>query len=279
MTTTDVQQSSEPGVSRLQIRPDAALSILVHAVSKTGKSTLSSTAPTPTLVLDAEGSWRFITEIGYRSGVPLRVRTWNPMAEAMPVHDETWDVCRVPVQDWPTIVRVRDYLRQPHPFVSFVMDSVSEVQRKCKKNISPGAFQQQDWGRLLDDMGDVLREFRDMTDNPNNQLRVAVFIAESRENPKTGRWEPYVQGQIGVQMPYMFDIVGFHTVVPVADEHGATTQTIRRLLIGPPRDDVVVGERVQGRLGFHVDDPNITDMINQVFPYTPVTTDTDKQGA
>ena len=123
-------------------------------------------------------------------------------------------------------------------------------------------------------MGDVLREFRDMTDSSHNHLRVAVFIAESRLN--NARWEPYVQGQIGIQMPYMFDIVGFHTVVPVADEHGATTQTIRRLLIGPPRDDVVVGERVQGRLGFHVDNPNITDMINQVFPYTPVTTDTDK---
>jgi hypothetical protein len=246
-------------------------------VSKTGKSTLSSTAPTPSLVLDAEGSWRFITEIGYQSGIPLRVRTWNPMTESVPRYDGTWDVCRVSVQDWPTVIRVRDILRQPHDFVSFTMDSVSEVQRRCKKNISSGAFQQQDWGRLLDDMGDVLREFRDMTDNPYNNLRVAVFIAESRLN--NSRWEPYVQGQIGTQMPYMFDIVGFHTVVPVTDEHGATTQTIRRLLIGPPRDDVVVGERVQGRLGFHVDSPNITDMINRVFPLPPVETDTDMQGA
>lgn len=268
-----------PGVPRLQIRPDAALSILVHAVSKTGKSTLSSTAPIPALVLDAEGSWRFIRERGYQTGVPLRIRTWNPLTESTPRYDGTWDVCRVSVQDWPTIVRVRDCLRQPHDFVSFTMDSVSEVQRKCKQNISSGQLQQQDWGRLLDEMGNILREFRDMTDNPNNPLRVAVFIAESKQNAVNARWEPYVQGQIGTQIPYMFDIVGFHTVVPVADEHGGTTDTIRRLLIGPPRDDVVVGERVQGLLGYHVDNPNITDMINQVFPLPQGDGDNDKQGA
>jgi len=252
----------------LQIRDDAALSLLVHGLSKVGKSTFTSTAPVPLLVLDAEGSWRFITERGFQSGLPLRTVRWDPM-EPPPVHDETWDVCRVSVQDWPTMLRVYDWLRNsPHSFVSVVVDSVSELQRRCQRNIkSDGQLQMQDWGALLNQMGDILRGLRDLTENSHNSLRVAVFVAETRET--TGRYAPYVQGQIGTQLPYMFDVVGYLIVTPVADEHGGTTQYVRRLLVGPPRDDVVVGERVQGRLGFTVDNLNIVDMINMVFPFTP----------
>jgi hypothetical protein len=125
----------------------------------------------------------------------------------------------------------------------------------------------QDWGALLAQMGDILRGLRDLTESPHNPLRVAIFVAETREN--NGKYAPHVQGQIGTEIPYMFDIVGFLTVIPVADEHGGTTQHVRRMLIGPPREDVVVGERVQGRLGYTVDDLNIVNMINRVFPSPP----------
>ena len=42
-----------------------SLSVLIHAAAKVGKSTLSSTAPPPILVLDVEGSWKFIREAGF----------------------------------------------------------------------------------------------------------------------------------------------------------------------------------------------------------------------
>lgn len=254
----------------MQIRDDAALSMLIHAMSKTGKSTFSSTAPVPLLVLDAEGSWRFITERGYQSGIPLRSRTWDPLTDVQPPRwDGTWDVCRVKVHDWPTLVQVHSSLRMyEHDFISLVMDSLSEVQRKCKKNIATGGqLQQQDWGKLLDSMGDMVRDFRDMTENPRNAIRVAVFIAETRET--NGCYGPYVQGQLATQIPYMFDIAGYLFVQPTADEHLGTTQDMRRLLIGPPQEKFVVGERVQGRLGYVVDNPSIIDMVNRVFPYTP----------
>lgn len=268
--TTRSHHTPEPG----RIRDDAALSVLVHGLSKTGKSTFTSTAPVPALVLDAEGSWRFITERGFQSGLPLRTTLWDPL-EPPPRYDGTWDVCRVAVQDWPTMLRVYDWLRNsPHDFVAVTVDSISELQRRCQKNISStGEMQIKDWGALLNQMGDILRGLRDLTDNPRNPLRVAVFVAETREN--AGRYTPYVQGQIGTQLPYMFDIVGYLMVVPVTDEHGGTTQYQRRLLVGPPREDVVVGERVQGRLGYTVDDLNITHMINTVFPLPPETDTTD----
>lgn len=271
--TTYTNEDTPPTANHqtTQIRDDAALSMLVHGLSKTGKSTFSSTAPVPALVLDAEGSWRFITERGFQSGLPLRTTTWDPL-EPPPRHDGTWDVCRVFVQDWPTMLRVYDWLRNsPHDFVSVTVDSISELQRRCQRNIkSDGQLQMQDWGALLNQMGDILRGLRDLTENPRNPIRVAVFLAETREN--AGRYSPYVQGQIGTQLPYMFDIVGYLMVIPVTDEHGGTTQYQRRLLVGPPRDDVVVGERVQGRLGYTVDDLNIVNMINRVFPL-PVPTE------
>jgi hypothetical protein len=173
---------------------------------------------------------------------------------------------------------VYDWLRtSPHDFVALTLDSISEVQRRCKRNIkSDGQLQMQDWGALLTQMGDILRGLRDLTENPHNSLRVAVFVAETRENG--GKYAPHVQGQIGTELPYMFDLVGYLTVIPVMDEHGGTTQYVRRLLIGPPREDVVVGERVQGRLGYTVDDLNIVNMINRVFPL-PETTDPHTHGA
>jgi hypothetical protein len=252
-----------------QIRADASLSMLVHGMSKTGKSTFTSTAPVPALVLDAEGSWKFITERGFNSGIPLRTRLWDPMSGPPPRYDGTWDVCRAVVQDWPTMSRVYDWLRtEPHDFLALTLDSISEIQRRCKKNIrSDGQLQQQDWGALLDQMGELLRNFRDLTDNPRNNLRVAVFVAETRKHE--GTFGPYVQGQITAQLPYMFDLIGYHFVQVIPDEHGASTQSMRRLLVGPPQTEFVVGERVQGRLGMVVDHPNITDMINRVFPYTP----------
>lgn len=244
-------------------------------MSKTGKSTFTSTAPLPALVLDAEGSWKFITERGFNSGVPLRQRLWDPMTGPPPRYDGTWDVCRAVVQNWPTMSQVYQWLlTTPHDFLSFALDSISEVQRKCKKNIrSDGALQQQDWGMLLDQMGELLTGFRDLTDNPHNNLRVAVFVAETRKHE--GTWSPVVQGAIRDRLPYMFDIAGYHFAQVIPDEHGSSTQSVRRLLIGPPQAEYVVGERVQGRLGMVVDHPNITDMINRVYPFTPEKTSSD----
>jgi hypothetical protein len=257
----------QPRGEVLQIRKDASLSFLVHALSKIGKSTLSSTVPLPALVLDAEGGWRFIDEAGFQSGRPLRKIFWDPLNGPPPRHDGTWDVCIVIVQDWATLKRTYDWLlASPHDFISLVLDSISEIQRRCKKNIrSDGQMQMQDWGALLAQMDDLIRGFRDFTFSPHNNIRVAVFIAETRQD--NGRYKPYVQGQISVLLPYLFDIVGYLFAVKLEDENGQLTRDTRRLLIGP-HPEYEAGERVQGKLGSVIDDPDITKMINTVFPYT-----------
>lgn len=240
-----------------------SLSILVHAGAKVGKSTLSSTAPPPILVLDAEGSWKFIKTAGFKSSVPLRKIEWDPRV-APPRHDGTWDVCHVSVNKWTDLTMVYQWLTQAdHDFVSLVLDSISEAQRKLKENIS-GTDQMkiQDWGTLLTHMDKLIRNFRDLTSMPNTTLRCVVFISETRlENNK---WRPYMQGQISVSLPYWVDICSYLYPDNETDENGQNTQRVQKLLIAP-RDGFETGERVQGRLPDIITNPNITEMLTAVY--------------
>lgn len=241
------------------------LSILVHSASKEGKSTLSSTAPLPLLVLDAEGSWKFIDTVGYRSSTPLRKVNWNPLREAVPRYDGTWDVVRVHVDSWQTMQEVYRHLTQrEHDFQSIVLDSITEVQRRCKANIRTGSAQmdQQRWGQLLDQMDGLIRGFRDLALLPNT-IRCVVFISETVM--KDGAWRPFMQGQIRDTMPYWVDILGY--LYTALEASGDQTVKTKKLLIGAGVNPAyVVGERVQGRLPDIVDDPNISAMLAAVYP-------------
>lgn len=233
------------------------LSILVHAGSKTGKTTFAATSPPPILALDAEGGWKFL---------PIRKVDWDPRKYAPPVYDGTWDACVVTVRDWQTVQAVDQWLQiGQHPFRSLVVDSISEIQRRCKANlVGTSAMQIQDWGHLLNVMDATIRGFRDMTMHPTNPIQVVVFVAETRED-SGGRWKPYMQGQISIALPYWLDIVGYLYVQEVMDENGQPNGKLRRLLISP-HPQFEAGERVQGRLPETVDNPNVSEMLLSVFP-------------
>lgn len=233
------------------------LSILLHADSKVGKTTLGSTAPTPILALDAEGGWKFI---------PLRKVHWDPMTQPPPADDGTWDVCVVTIRDWATVQRVDQWLQTgQHQFRSMVVDSISEIQRRLKSNlVGTAQMQMQDWGQLLSLMDATIRGFRDLTLHPTNPLQVVVFIAETRE--KNGKWRPYMQGQIEVALPYWMDVIGYLFVQETHDENGQPTGQMRRLLVSP-HPQFEAGERVQGRLDKIEDEPNITKMLHKVYPH------------
>ncbi len=246
------------------IEKDQVLSMLIHADSKEGKSTLTSTAPTPHLVLDAEGSWKFIDERGFKSGLPLRKKNWNPLNEPMPRFDDTWDVIRVHVDSWLTLQQTYVHLTQSeHDFVSLTLDSVTEAQRRCKANIrGNGPMQIQQWGQLLDQMDGLIRGFRDLMFLPNT-LRVVTFIAETVM--KEGKWRPFMQGQIRDTMPYWVDICGY--LFTELQPDGEQTRKVKKLLVGAGVNPAyIAGERVQGRLPDIIDNPNIQSMMDAVYP-------------
>lgn len=235
------------------------LSILVHAGSKVGKTTLAATSPVPILALDAEGGWKFI---------PLRKVGWDPSQGPPPTWDGTWDVCVVIVRDWNTVMYAFQWLLMgQHQFSSLVVDSISEIQRRCKQNlVGSEAMKMQDWGQLLTQMDMVIRGLRDLTLHPVNPLRIVVFVAETRQD-NNGKWKPYMQGQIDISLPYWMDIVGYLFVQEVPDANGQYSgQAIRRLLI-TPTPQYEAGERVQGRLGHVVDEPNVYRMLTTVYPH------------
>lgn len=236
------------------------LSILVHANSKVGKTTLASTAPKPMLILDAEGGSKFL---------PGRKIQWDPMVSGPPAYDGTWDICVVVVRDFDTMRRCYDWLQHGgHNFKSLSIDSISEVQRRCKANlVGTEQMKMQEWGQLLTIMDSIIRGFRDLTLHPTCPIQVVIFIAETRENSK-GKWIPYMQGQITIALPYWMDIVGYLFVQEVPTEDPLNpVRSIRRLLISP-HPEYEAGERVQGRLGSVVDEPNITNMLATVYPQT-----------
>lgn len=251
---------------------EEVLSVLIHGASKAGKSTLTSTAPTPLLVIDAEGSWKFIRTAGFRSGILLRKITWDPLLPP-PRHDGTWDVCYVSVASWDNMQRVMQWLiTTPHDFVSIVLDSITELQRRLKTKIasSDGIISGYDgWGALLVKMDQLIRGFRDLTIEPG-PVRCVVFIAETRE--QNGKWRPYMQGQISVSLPYWVDICGYLYQTRVADTNGNLTVPQVNLFIGA-HQLFETGERVQGALPDMITDPNITRMLETVYPHSSTPTD------
>jgi hypothetical protein len=221
------------------------LSWLIHGMSKKGKSTLSATAPKPVLVLDAEGSWRFI---------PGNIVYWDPLNETPPVYDGMWDICIVHVREWATVHLVYQYLLQwPNLFttsgpVSVVIDSITEVQRRCKANLKgTEAMKIADWGILLSAMDSTIRGFRDLCLIPQLTVRCIVFVSETRES-NTGRLVPYMQGQIATSLPYWVDICGYMYPDYDVDANGQQTRECRRIWISP-HQQYEAGERVQGKLG------------------------------
>lgn len=245
------------------------LSALVHAPSKTGKSTLGSTAPLPLCVLDVEGSWRFIRTQGFQGTVPIIKKEWDPVQGPPPLWtpESDWNTVIVNVQKWQDLTTAYQWLATaPHAFRSLIFDSVTESQRKLKTNLR-GLEQMriQDWGDLLVQMDKLIRDFRDLVHIPRSTLEFVMFVAETEL--KDGKWRPAMQGQIGRAMPYWVDIVGYLYADQVPDANGQNTRRVQKLLIGQ-HPQFEAGERVQGLLGDVVENPNVMTMMATIFGTT-----------
>jgi len=236
-----------------------SLTMMVYGESKVGKSTFAVTAPYPRLMLDVEGGHRFL---------PINVKYWDPLREEPPVADGTWDTCVVVVHDYDTVLKAYQWLQLgKHQFKSLIIDSISELQVKCMDNIAgTNAMQMQQWGELLRHMGALLRDLRDLTMHPTAPLEAIVLTAMAKTD-REGRFHPYLQGQLAIQAPYFYDILGAITVesVPNPDPMQAPYK-VRRMYV-ERTDKYEAGERVQGRLGSIVEqgDLGVERMLDLVF--------------
>lgn len=229
-------------------------------------------------VLDAEGGWRFIKQAGFKTGVPLRKIAWNPTHGPPPAYDGTWDVAVVSVSKWETLTQAYSWLVQtPHDFRSLTFDSVTEAQRRLKKNlVGTEQMKIQNWGTLLVLMDDLIRGMRDLVLVPDTKLRVVTFIAETKM--RNDKWRPQMQGQIADALPYFMDIVGYlyrepvQVLNPDGQPSGVTNKVMKMLISQDLFPNIEAGERVQGVLGDIIENPNISKMLTDIFGENTLTT-------
>jgi hypothetical protein len=223
---------------------------MVYGESKVGKSTFAVTAPYPRLMLDVEGGHRFL---------PIVVKYWDPLREEPPVADGTWDTVVVTVRDYDTVLKAYQWLQTGrHQFKSLIIDSISELQVKCMDQIAGSeAMKMQQWGELLRHMGGLLRDLRDLTMHPTTPLEAVVLTAMARTSQE-GVYKPYLQGQLAIQAPYFYDILGAVAVeeVPNPDPMQAPYR-VRRMYV-ERTNKYEAGERVQGRLGAIVEQQKLS---------------------
>jgi hypothetical protein len=236
-----------------------SLTMMVYGESKVGKSTFAVTAPYPRLMLDVEGGHRFL---------PINVKYLDPMSEEPPKADGTWDTCVVLVHDYDTVLKAYQWLQAgQHQFKSLIIDSISELQVKLFDKIAgTDALKMQQWGEILRHMGSLLRDLRDLTMHPIAPLEAIILTAMASPD-RDGRFHPYLQGQLRVQAPYFYDILGAIAVESFPNpDPMKPPYKVRRMYV-ERTDKYEAGERVQGRLGPIVEQENlgVERMLDLVF--------------
>lgn len=226
------------------------VSVLVSGISKVGKSTLATTGPKPVLILDAEGSSRFL---------PGKKVIWEPNGPP-PTYDGTWDICIAHIRKLTDITNIYSWLSSGrHSFKTIAIDSISECQQRAVDDIAgDNVFRIQDWGTLLRKTSLLIRSFRDLLVHPTNPVNIVMFIAMAKQDKQSGIWSPYLQGQSENLITFYCDIVGHLNVVQ--DDSGTSR---RALLVSPHPQYNGVGDRT-GSLPSVIYDPNLENMLEVI---------------
>lgn len=235
---------------------DRALSVLIHASAKQGKSSLSVTAPAPRVYCDVESAARFLEAEGRIKPVKWDPSNKNPP----PVYDGTWDTAVVATRDFETVEAVYKVLNSgDHPFNSLIIDSISELQFRYVDNLT-GRQQptMQQWGGTYRDVGGFVRDIRDLTMHPIKPLEAVVVVAMTRQID--GKYVPWAQGQLQTVLPFLLDATTYLYV----DNDPNTGQPVRMLLT-QPTGQFEAGNRIGNKWPIVIAEPNITKMIDDVF--------------
>jgi hypothetical protein len=191
------------------------LTALFHGPSGIGKSWLGQTTPTPRLVIDAEGRGRY----PFQSQGDRKV-FWNPSTDPGPPEMDEFDTCLVDLTDYNQLSSIYTWLRSgQHPFRSVTLDSLMEIQRRCRDMVNPGieALSWDNYGELLRRIEALVRQYRDLTLVPQCHIDAVIAIVGSEKNEQTGEQQLMLEGRMRRTAPYYFDVVGFLHNQPQAD--------------------------------------------------------------
>lgn len=171
--------------------------LLLYGDPKMGKTSLAETAVGPRLILDAEGGTDWLASDTVE---------WDLRSQLPELGDNTSVV--VHVRSWEDVEDANRYLQQSsHPFRSLVLDSLTELQKICKRQITDQGMRIQDWGVLYDRMDPVLREMRDLTKHAVRPLWTVVFTALATS--KDDKVVPDIQGSMARSLAGQIDTIGY----------------------------------------------------------------------
>jgi len=168
------------------------------------------------------------------------------------------------VTSWSEIDNVmRVLVSGNHPFESVVVDSLTEIQKQLKDRLSQGPdalFDQQAWGKLLNNMEYLIRTLRDLT-RPSAKRQIHVVVVTGTDDEMIPR-KPMFQGGLRKSYAGYFDMVGFMSTTKNADG-----EIIRQMQIQP--DDIAVAKcRLHSVSVAHpmgvISQPNMGDIVRVV---------------
>ncbi len=197
----------------------ATLTMLVHAFSKVGKTTLVDTMPAPRLIIDTEGGSRHLEK-------PQVI--WTPQASDPPAYDGSWETCVVYCTDFPTLDLTYQWLLSgQHPFVSAAVDSMTRAQKRIIDHFNgTQALREADWGTLLRHGEAYIQKMCDLVLLVDNPITCVVLTAETEFRGE--RVIPGFQGKLRDRAPYLVDVIGY-----LYAEQPDDSALKRQLLIGP----------------------------------------------
>lgn len=235
------------------------LSTVVHGTPKIGKSWLLESAPGPVLSLDVEGSSNHLKR---------KIRTkWNPY-EPIPTVNSLGeplganDLIVVRAHQWHEVETVTSILvGGQHPFRSFGVDTLTELQKKAKETVSMTFDDQRHWGQLLNKMEFVARQWRDLIDHPTNPLFAVVVLAQTDEKKDLQR--PDVQGALSRSLGSFYDVIGY-----MRPRMGDGQLIPTRELVIAPYPGIEAGDRTDTLTQHYpsgiIPEPDITEMLRVI---------------
>ena len=226
------------------------LSLVVHGTPKIGKSWLGESSPGPVLVIDGEGSTDFLKR--------KKRQTWNP-DQAPPTGLTNNDIVVVKASNWHTVMQVNQWLNSgQHEFNSLVIDTLTELQKKCKASIASTFDDQRQWGQLLEKMELTAKFWANLTDHPVKPLLSVVVLTQTVEKDKWQR--PDVQGALARSLGSFYDTIGF---LRPRFEEGSLLPT--RELVIAPYPNIEAGDRTDDLLCHFqtgiIPNPDVTDLV------------------
>lgn len=222
---------------------------IVYGAPGAGKTTLAATAPSPTLILDADQGLLALQDphpdLVKKLGLKLDELYVEPIRS---LSDVTMQIKRVS----------DECIAQPGWWATIVVDNLTELQRICMGDLLRKSDRTvpeiRDWGVILLQMQAVVRAIRNLPCN-------SVFICHEKQDD-TGIG-PALSGQIALELAGYVDVLCRLVAVEkeVETPQGKTIKVIRRLRCHAQQGAVPVKAKSRSSWLSDWEEPNLSRLI------------------